>query len=146
LLADSIAIRRYHMEVNGWADIGYHFVVERIEGIWSTSLGRPWNVSGAHCTHSNMNRRSLGVCVVGNFDEEVLSLEGVSYLSRFIVALMVNHDIQAQNVIGHRDAGMMAGYDWQVVGRTGVPQFKSCPGRLFPMDLLRNVLYGGIPA
>jgi len=145
LLADSIAIRKYHMETNGWADIGYHFVVEQVAGIWSTSLGRRSNVSGAHCTHSNMNRKSLGVCVVGNYDAESLSMEGTLYVSRFIVALMMNHGIPAEKVIGHRDAGMMAGFDWRVVGRAGVRQFKSCPGVLFPMDLIRNMIYGVNP-
>jgi len=145
LLADSKSIRKYHTEKNGWADIGYHFVVEQVAGIWSTSLGRPSNVSGAHCTHSNMNRRSLGVCIVGNYDAETLTLEGASYLSRFLIALTAKHGIEPKKVIGHRDAGMMAGYDWREVGATGERQFKSCPGVLFPMDLVRNMISGVNP-
>ena len=56
-------IRRWHVEGNGWKDIGYHFVIDldgRIE------LGRPIAEVGAHC--SGHNTESIGVCYIGGLD------------------------------------------------------------------------------
>ena len=93
-----------------------------------------------------MNRRSIGVCVVGNFDEEVFSPAGTTFLARFLLATLGNHGIPPANVIGHRDAGLMAGYDWRKIGPTGIRQFKTCPGILFPMDRVKQLISGKAPA
>ena len=58
-------IRRWHVEGNGWKDIGYHYVVlldGRIE------LGRPLQEAGAHVKGHNAN--SIGVCYIGGLDGE----------------------------------------------------------------------------
>jgi N-acetyl-anhydromuramyl-L-alanine amidase AmpD len=93
---------------------------------------------GAHCKEAGMNGRSIGICVVGNFELAPPDLVMLKALRDICFAVMVNHGIPAQNVIGHRDAGLMAGFDW----RKG--QYKTCPGRLFPMDALRSLLSGAI--
>lgn len=53
-------IRDWHVNGNGWSDIGYHWVIYR-DG--SIHAGRPEHISGAHCT--NHNSVSIGVCYVG---------------------------------------------------------------------------------
>lgn len=57
-------IRQWHTakppKGNGWADIGYHFVVYRDGTVHS---GRSTSVVGAHC--KGHNSHSLGVCYVG---------------------------------------------------------------------------------
>ncbi len=57
-------IRKWHVEDNGWSDIGYHAVIRRNGTI---ELGRPFHVSGAHA--KNFNSRSVGVCLVGGIDK-----------------------------------------------------------------------------
>ena len=54
-------IRDYHVRVNKWADIGYHYV---IEGDGSLHIGRPMPAMGAHAR--GINSESVGVCVVGD--------------------------------------------------------------------------------
>jgi len=142
LLADSIAIRKYHMETNGWADIGYHYVIEKVAGIVTTSVGRPLQNSGAHCIEAGMNEKSIGICVVGNFDETLPSLDLTKYVAQLCMAFMVNYNIPAWKVIGHRDAGMMAGFDWRRIGSTGIREFKTCPGILWPEAMLQSMLNG----
>jgi len=142
VLADSIAIRKYHMEVNGWADIGYHYIVEKVAGMLTTSVGRPLEHSGAHCIEAGMNEKSIGICVVGNFDAAPPGLNLMVYVARLCMAFMVNYNIPASKVIGHRDAGLMAGFDWRKFGSTGVRQFKTCPGELWQEDLLKSMLSG----
>ncbi|WP_299735358.1 N-acetylmuramoyl-L-alanine amidase [uncultured Endozoicomonas sp.] len=57
-------IRRWHMNDNGWSDIGYHWVVER-DG--SVQQGRDVDVQGAHVR--GHNHESVGICMVGGMAE-----------------------------------------------------------------------------
>lgn len=121
-----------------WNDIGYQAGIERINGVLTSLVGRPIADAGAHCKEANMNSRSIGVCVVGNFDLVPPDLETVFFLRDLCFAYMVNYRIAAQNILGHRDAGLMAGFDW----RKG--EFKTCPGKLFPLSELRNMVAGKV--
>lgn len=56
-------VRRWHMQGNGWKDIGYHYLVYLDGTIVS---GRPIAQVGAHCSGHNAN--SIGVCYVGGVD------------------------------------------------------------------------------
>lgn len=137
LLSDYEAIRNYHMNVLGFEAIAYHYVVERVDGKPVTRSGRWEGQVGAHTREMGMNRRSLGVCVVGNYDIAPPDNEMLKELVKIIWVLKVGYGIPASNVIGHREAGAMAGYDW----RKG--QFKTCPGRSWDMDALRKMVRGG---
>ncbi|WP_067518578.1 N-acetylmuramoyl-L-alanine amidase [Endozoicomonas ascidiicola] len=57
-------IRRWHMNDNGWSDIGYHWVIER-DG--SVQQGRDVDVQGAHVR--GHNHESVGICMVGGMAE-----------------------------------------------------------------------------
>lgn len=61
---DADDIRDWHVEGNGWSDIGYHFVIQ-IDG--TVEAGRPLEVQGAHTRGYNAN--SVGVCYIGGTDE-----------------------------------------------------------------------------
>jgi N-acetyl-anhydromuramyl-L-alanine amidase AmpD len=137
-VVDWEAIRRYHKETNGWSDIGYHYGIERVGNSLVLQIGRPESQPGAHTKEMHMNLKSIGICVVGNFDEAPPSLAKLYFLRDLCFSLMVNYGIPAQSVIGHRDAGLMAGFDWRL------GQYKTCPGRFFPMDSLRDMLAGKI--
>lgn len=58
-------IRRWHVNGNGWSDIGYHYVVD-LDG--TIELGRDVALVGAHATGHNAN--SVGVCYVGGRDAQ----------------------------------------------------------------------------
>tara|TARA_R110001606_G_scaffold347973_1_gene497428 strand:- start:7486 stop:7965 length:480 start_codon:yes stop_codon:yes gene_type:complete len=57
---DVPTIRRWHVEENGWSDIGYHYVITP-DGMLHD--GRPVSKSGAHTRGQNSN--SIGICLVG---------------------------------------------------------------------------------
>lgn len=134
VLSDFAAIRRYHIEHNGWKDIGYHLVVEEVDGKLVLEHGREIGTVGAHCIEMGMNEKSIGICVVGNFDIAPPGITKMYFLRDLCFALMVNYYIPASNVLGHRDVGLMANYDWRL------GEYKSCPGKLFDMDMFREML------
>lgn len=59
------SIQNYHMIDNNWEDIGYNFL---IGGDGSIYEGRGWGIHGAHLIP--YNARSLGICLLGNFEDE----------------------------------------------------------------------------
>ncbi len=116
------AIRRYHRSVRGWTDVGYHAGCEDINGQYECLYGRPWHIEGAHT--QGHNRDSLGFCFVGDYDvvepEMAMMLEAVV---RVIAPWALQFDIGHNNVRGHNEFSS-----------------KTCPGALFPMDLLREMV------
>jgi N-acetyl-anhydromuramyl-L-alanine amidase AmpD len=56
------SIRNYHVNVRGWRDIGYHYL---IDGDGNLRLGRPVWIQGAHCKGLNVD--SIGIALIGDF-------------------------------------------------------------------------------
>lgn len=139
---DLPALRHQHMVVNGWADLGYHFVVERVGGDYASLVGRPMTQDGAHTKELHMNSQGLGICLVGNFDQAPPPPAQWAEALKLCRALMGQYGIPADRVLGHWEVGKAAGFDRSKKGSTGVPQFKSCPGWQFTMDQFRADLGG----
>jgi len=133
-VADWEAIRKYHREVNGWSNIGYHYGIERVGKTFVLQVGRPESQEGAHTKEMHMNLKSIGICVVGNFDLAPPGLEVMRFLADIVRRKVAEYGIPVNAVLGHREVGLMAGFDW----RKG--QYKSCPGKHFQMDLLREMV------
>src|SRR3972149_5372018 len=116
------AIRTYHVQTNGWRDIGYHFGVELVGDYYEMLIGRTLSEDGAHCKEADMNRQGIGICLVGNFDMAPPSLKQLETTARIVTWAMKEFRIPREQVIGHRDGGVMGGFDWEL----GL--FKGCPG------------------
>lgn len=61
-------IQRYHMEQNGWSDIGYHFLIGTDGKCFE---GREIKYNGAHTKGSN--RGNIGICFLGCFESSLHS-------------------------------------------------------------------------
>ncbi len=59
-------IRDWHVNGNGWSDVGYHYVI-KLDG--EVQLGRPEQKIGAHV--KGKNRSSVGVCYIGGMDKNM---------------------------------------------------------------------------
>lgn len=116
------AIRDYHIRVNGWREIGYHYLLELVGEEYAIFKGRMDNESGAHCLGFNDN--SIGICLVGNFDHAPPPPTQVALLRKLCRSLMDIYGIKMENVLGHRET-------YQV---RGVPVEKTCPGSAFSME------------
>jgi len=131
------AIRRYHMDPNGpyrMRDVGYHWGVEMVNDYYEILVGRTLTETGAHCKEATMNRRGIGICLVGDFDAAPPPEKQVERAVRLVSWLMEEFRIPRERVVGHRDAGLMVGMDWQK------GQYKTCPGRMFSMEHFREQL------
>ena len=96
---NSAAIHRWHLK-NGWAGIGYHYVIRKDGTI---ERGRPLHTVGAHCY--NQNEHTVGICVIGNFElarpthEQFRSTEEL--IGSICRLYQINPDIKT--VRGHKD-------------------------------------------
>ncbi len=131
------AIREYHKSL-GWRDVGYHFGVENVNDRPEILFGRMPDEDGAHCRDELMNKRSYGICYVGNYDKSVAHKDIIKWetLKKLCYWLMQDHAIIAEQVLGHRECQEMG----------GVPpeKRKTCPGKLFDMNRLRAELNAGL--
>lgn len=91
-------IHHMHQSGNGWAGIGYHYVIRK-DG--SIERGRPRQYRGAHCP--DYNWRSLGVHVGGNFELEEPTAEQVESLTALLADLMDIYGLDIDAIVGHRD-------------------------------------------
>ena len=102
------SIQNYHMDTNGWNDIGYHFLIGTYPSSGNTSIyqGRPENVIGAHTGGKNTN--NVGVNVVGDYSVENLHQNSYSTLIRLLAWLCSHYNIDPNHIYGHRDFGSTA--------------------------------------
>lgn len=126
---DAETFRRAHM-AKGWRDIGYHYVIGNgtYSGDGEVETGRPENESGAHCSADGMNFKSIGICLVGNFDIDKPTIAQMEALKRLCRDIMARYKIPVSKVLGHGEVKGAA---------------TNCPGRYFDMAEFRKRLEGG---
>ena len=105
-------VRRWHVQDNGWLDIGYHWYQTR-DGIWHA--GRSEEMTGAH-SGAVGNLNSLGLCYEGTWLPTEKQIEG---LWSMYCSLQSRYGINYENWFAH--------YQYK--------KSKTCPG--FSIDLLR---------
>ena len=116
------SVQNYHMDTNGWNDIGYSFVVMPSGNVYE---GRGWGVVGAHT--EGHNSTGYGICVEGNYMQELPALAALQSVAALIDAGIAEKWITVVQVFGHRDVFATA-----------------CPGdNLYSkLDLIRGLVKG----
>lgn len=94
-------IRQWHVEENGWIDVGYHLIIRR-NGV--VEEGRPLWAVGSHV--QGHNATSIGICLVGGCDakdreEDNFTEEQWVTLLKLVKRLL--HAYTITDVRGHRD-------------------------------------------
>jgi N-acetylmuramoyl-L-alanine amidase len=119
--ADFHNIVRWHTAGRGWSDIGYHAVVEVINGEVTCIYGRPTTRFGSHAMGYNDR---LGICFVGNFSEAPPPSAMLdAAIKRVIVPWCRTFNLTAADISGHKD---LPGASTE------------CPGHLFDLDYFRH--------
>ena len=91
-----LEIQARHMFVKGYADIGYHFVIDELGQMY---FGRSLTVRGAHT--GGYNTGTVGILLLGNFEETLPSVEQLASLKKLSRCLVSNYGITY--IAGHTD-------------------------------------------
>ena len=94
-------IHKFHQEVNGWAGIGYHYVIRKDGTI---EQGRRPKAVGAHAYQHNKN--SIGICVAGNFNlakPKDKQMESLKLLTAWLCKKYRLNPMSKGVIVGHRD-------------------------------------------
>jgi hypothetical protein len=92
-------IQSYHMDVRGWCDIGYHYLVSRDGRIWE---GRPQALLGSHAGGANTG--NIGIAIIGDHDVTPVTDLEASTVATLIRQLADRHGLATTRgvVKGHR--------------------------------------------
>ncbi len=89
--------RNAHLR-RGWADIGYHYVIDPQGRIWE---GRPLSWQGAHVEATN--EHNLGIVLLGNFDRQTPTPAALSSLDSFLVDSARRYRVPVNRIYTHRE-------------------------------------------
>lgn len=92
-------IQDIHTQDKGWADVGYHFLIDPNGEIWE---GRRLIFQGAHAGGA-ANIGNVGVCLMGNFETSRVPPAQMQALSDLVAALRNQFDVPKSEVRTHRE-------------------------------------------
>jgi len=95
-LSTLLEIQRAHRDDRGWADVGYHFMIDKDGTIYE---GRDIVVRGVHV--EGYNTGSLGVCLMGDFRFEAPSTE--QQASTYALNDWIVYRTGVTHLAGHKD-------------------------------------------
>ncbi|MFA4988259.1 MAG: N-acetylmuramoyl-L-alanine amidase [Candidatus Omnitrophota bacterium] len=118
---NSLAFDKAHQR-RGWSGLGYHFVIDngtkgKKDGQIEVSPRWLKQKDGSHCRAAGMNSRAIGICLVGNFNNERPSAKQMESLVFLVNKLKKYYKIPSRRILGHG----------QVDGAS-----TDCPGKRFP--------------
>lgn len=91
------SIQKNHFE-RGWADIGYHYVIDASGRTWQC---RPLKYQGAHAGNHQLNRGNIGISLMGNFNAQRVPAAQKKALARLLAHLAAKHEVPVRNIYGH---------------------------------------------
>lgn len=110
-----------------WLGIGYHFVIGNGRGMDEGSIEPTFRwteqLHGAHAGSRPHNDLGIGICLVGNFENEPPTVRQIAAVKRLVRDLSHRYGIRAEDVLRHGDI-----------------KATDCPGEQFPFDEVVDVL------
>lgn len=119
--------RCLHRACNGWADIGYHYVIGNgtLSGDGEVETGRPEWAVGAHARRNNDD--SIGICLVGDMERHPPTEKQLRALGGLLRRLMSDHGMCPGDIYLHGELQECS---------------TLCPGRYFDHGTVEEVLKG----
>jgi len=109
-----------------WTDVGYNYLIEKVNDKFTIFIGRSLTIPGAHTL--KMNNKSIGICLIGNYDTTAPTEEQYNLIAHLCNIFTKCFEIPIENILGHREANKL----------NNIISQKTCPGTKFDMDYLRN--------
>ena len=95
------AYQRFHQDNRGWADIGYHYVLDREGRIWE---GREIRYQGAHAGNAVKNRGNIGISLMGNYNDQSVTPQIGSALVALLEVLCERYGLDpGRDIYTHRE-------------------------------------------
>ncbi|HWO20106.1 MAG TPA: N-acetylmuramoyl-L-alanine amidase [Kofleriaceae bacterium] len=93
-------IQSYHMDVKGWCDIGYHYLVSRDGRVWE---GRPDTQLGSHAGGANTG--NIGISIMGQHEATPVTQAQVDVIAGLVRGLATAHGVPMDRtrIKGHRE-------------------------------------------
>lgn len=106
-----------------WPDVGYHFLIDNVDGNYYPVIGRSVFQTAAACWQQGMNVHGIHVCFIGDYDikrppQKMLEVA----VKKVIIPCIRAFNITVENIQPHSAYAN-----------------KTCPGRMFDMSELRNM-------
>ena len=121
----------YHRETKKWEHgLAYHFVIGNGKGSkeGEIEIGSRWKeqIHGAHTSNMDLNRISIGICLVGNFEDgNKPTYNQFESLAVLVNYLSKRYNIPESNIIKHNQVRR---------------KHTACPGKNFPyQELLERI-------
>ncbi len=117
-IANAARVRAYqsaHQDTEKWADIGYHFIIDRQGRIFE---GRELCWQGAHAGNEQANLHNVGIALMGDFERMKPNEAQSKTLSSLLGWLVKEYSLSWSVVKGHND-----------VKRAHMAKGTSCPGK-----------------
>lgn len=113
---------RYHREERHMENgLAYHFVIGNGRGMGNgeVAVGGRWTrqLDGGHLASEDLNRVSLGICLIGNFEKDRPTPQQLASLKALAIALLDRCALKTKAVTTHQQIH---------------PRHTQCPGRKFP--------------
>jgi hypothetical protein len=118
-------IDKWHRD-RGFDELGYHFVIGNgtNSGDGQVEVGPRWIKQkwGAHdnALDNRYNTNGIGICLVGNFENNRPTAQQIKSLDRLVVFLMKKYNVPVDHVLGH-----------------GETKDTQCPGRFLHVATIR---------
>lgn len=116
-------MHEYHLRVRHMENgLAYHFVIGNGRGMGDGEIyvGNRWKkqINGGHLASELQNQSSLGICLVGNFDQKAPTARQLTSLTTLIKALQKRCNLGDKAVLTHQQINTV---------------HTRCPGTKFPM-------------
>lgn len=90
-------VQQVHQRDRGWADIGYHYIVDRAGNVWQ---GRPLKYQGAHAGGA-ANEGNIGVVILGDYTRQKLTGNQRRTIALFLLDVMRLYSIPPGQIFTH---------------------------------------------
>jgi len=89
-----------HQDEKGWADIGYHFIIDPAGRIWE---GRSLQYQGAHAGTPDLNVGNIGIALIGDFEVEQPTPSQKKALCDLLTSLCARYHVDKSHVYTHKE-------------------------------------------